>query len=259
MAETRVLVLGGTADANRLVASIAARLPEAGVLLSLAGRTVEPVVPSGCAVRHGGFGGAEALAAFLRAGGFAALIDATHPFAARISRNAAVAAAAAAMPCLHLVRPAWHQVHGDRWIEVPDAAAAAAALSGLVAEGRRTAFLTVGRQELAAFKAVDGARFLVRAVEPPAAADLPDGARLLLARGPFSLADERRLLTEEGVDVLVAKNSGGEATYAKIAAARDLGLPVVMLVRPPLPPGETVDTVETAVAWLERRLSRADG
>ena len=214
--------------------------------LSLAGRTLDPVkqpVP----VRSGGFGGVAGLAAYLTENAVDGLIDATHPFAAQMSRHAAEAAVLAGVPLVALRRPAWEAVEGDRWTEVDNVAEAAAALG----EAPRRAFLALGRQELAPFEALPQHAYLVRSVdpvEPPLA--VPD-AVYVTARGPFGVEDDVRLLTEHRIDVVVSKNAGGEASYAKIAAARWLGLPVVMVRRPAVPDVPSVATVENAEAWID--------
>jgi precorrin-6A/cobalt-precorrin-6A reductase len=246
MTRRRLLILGGTREAHELAARAAA-LPGIEVVSSLAGRTRAPQLPDGN-VRRGGFGGADGLARYLDAAAIDAVIDATHPFAATISRHAAEACAAAGRPRLMLVRPLWRREPGDHWIEVADMAGAAAALDGLAAR----VFLAIGRQELAAFAGRRGIWFLVRLVEPPEAPLPLDAYELVLGRGPFAVADEIELLRSRRIGALVSKNSGGEATYAKIAAARALGLPVVMVRRPALPEGETAASVDDAVAWLAR-------
>ena len=246
---TRVLILGGTAEAAALARALAEDARVAATT-SLAGRTRAPGELPG-AVRRGGFGGAAALADYLKRHGIGLLIDATHPFAARISRNAAQACAAAGVPRLVLTRAPWTARGGDRWIPVPDTEAAAAALPGL---GRRV-FLTIGRQELAAFAGLDAVWFLIRLVEPPEDPIPLHDCHLVLGRGPFSLEQETTLLREHGIAAVVSKNSGGAGTYAKIEAARALGLPVVMVERPALPEGETVESVAAAHAWIEPRLA----
>src|SRR6476469_288157 len=252
----RLLILGGTGDAAELAVR-ASQIAEIEVVSSLAGRTQQPFTPKTGTVRIGGFGGAAGLAAFLLVSGALGedrpidlLIDATHPFAAQISANAAVAAAECNVPFLMLVRPAWERVEGDRWIEVASHSEAARALLG---QSQRV-FLTIGRQELAAFAGLDAIWFLMRAIDPPALnSPIPNG-KLLLARGPFSLEDERQLVLEYGIDTIVSKNSGGGATYAKIVAARELGIPVVMVQRPPIADVEQVADVEGAIAWLVKQL-----
>lgn len=196
-------------------------------------------------VRIGGFGGAEGLREWLTDNGIDAVIDATHPFAGGISANAAAAAAQAGLPVLHVRRPGWREQPGDHWIRVPDLTAAAKTVAGL---GDRI-FLTIGRQGVAAF-AESEAWFLVRAIDPPEAA-LPARHELLLARGPFTVAEEAELLTGRCIDALVTKDSGGALTEAKLTAARALGLPVVMIDRPPLPEGAVVaESVAAAGEWL---------
>lgn len=239
---TRLLILGGTADAARLARALA-EFPQVEVISSLAGRT-EGVPDLPGRVRVGGFGGAGGLAEFLRLEAIDRVVDATHPFAARISAHAAAACATLGIPRLMLVRPQWQRMHGDRWIEVADMAAAVAALPGL----GRSAFLTVGIGEVPAFAALRDVRFLVRLI-----ADQPlplTDYTVVTGKGPFDAQAEQALMTGHGVDVVVTKASGGSATYGKIAAARALGLPVLMVKRPPLPQGERVDSVDAAVRWV---------
>ena len=237
----QVVVLGGTGEARALAAALLAEGVD--VLSSLAGRTADPVLPEG-PVRIGGFGGADGLAAWLAEHRPRAVVDATHPFAARITASAATAAAVHGTPLLRLQRPGWTPGPGDDWRYVDSLAAAAEAVAGYT-----SVFLTTGRQGVAAFAALPG-RVLVRAVDPPDS-PLPAGATLLLDRGPFSVADELALMREHAVDVVVTKDSGGSLTEAKLVAARELRLPVVLVRRPPLPPGvETVATVADALAWV---------
>ncbi|MEG4499620.1 cobalt-precorrin-6A reductase [Microcoleus sp. F10-C6] len=246
----RLLILGGTGDAAELAVK-ASQIAEIEVISSLAGRTQQPFTPKTGTVRIGGFGGAAGLAEFLLDRPIDLLIDATHPFAAQISANAAVAAAECNVPYLMLVRPAWEMVEGDRWIEVGSHSEAAKALLG---QSQRV-FLTIGRQELAAFAGLDAIWFLMRAIDPPALNTPVPNGKLLLARGPFSLEDERKLLLEYQIDTIVSKNSGGGATYAKIVAARELGIPVVMVQRPPIPDVARVADVEGAIFWLIQQMS----
>ncbi|MBH0237891.1 cobalt-precorrin-6A reductase [Methylobrevis albus] len=226
----RILLLGGTAEADAIARDLSGR-PGIAALISLAGRTAEPR-PQALPTRVGGFGGADGLAAFLAAERIDLLVDATHPFAARISANAAAAAAATGVPLFRLARPAWQAEPGDRWTVVGDNAAAVAALGA----APRRVFLTIGRLGLADFAAAPQHHYLVRSIDPPeGGVPLPDH-RLLLARGPFDAGAEAALIAAERIDVLVTKNSGGPLTYGKIVAARRLGLPVV-LVAPPPPAG----------------------
>jgi len=197
-------------------------------------------------VRIGGFGGAAGLAAYLAEQRIDRVIDATHPFAAEISAHARLACDRAGVPRLILARPAWRRHALDRWIEVANIAAAAALVGRL---GRR-AWLTVGTQAIPAFAAVANVRFLVRLVDPPPAPLPLRFHEVVLGRGPFSLAEERHLLQRHGIEVVVCKASGGAATEAKLVAARELSLPVIMVRRPPPEPGASVETVDAALDWL---------
>jgi precorrin-6A/cobalt-precorrin-6A reductase len=236
-----VLILGGTAEAREL----AARLHHDGVAVtsSLAGRVANPRLPVG-EVRVGGFGGPRALARWLTEHDVAAIVDATHPFAERITASAAQAANAAGVPLLRLERPGWSDRPGDRWRWVDDLDAAAAAIAGL---GDRV-LLTTGRQGLAAFAAVGHAWFLVRCVDPPDP-PLPPRHELLLDRGPHSLEGELALIDRHAIDLVVTKDSGGRHTEAKLDAARERGLPVIVVRRPPRPVAPSVSTVEDAMDW----------
>ncbi|TCT13570.1 precorrin-6A reductase [Tepidamorphus gemmatus] len=253
MHRLKVLILGGTSEASALARRLAGDV-RFETVLSLAGVTKAPAAQP-VPVRRGGFGGAGGLADHLRQAGFGALVDATHPFADRISANAAEAARIAGVPLLAVRRPAWQPQAGDRWCEVADMTAAAAALG--IAPKR--VLLTVGRQDLAAFLTAPQHRYVVRSVDPPAAELLPPDAEVITARGPFDEAGERALMTAHGIEVLVTKNSGGAATRAKLGAARALGIPVVIVARPPEPPVETVIGADEAYAWLERRHGESCG
>lgn len=252
MTPARVLVLGGTGEARRLAGALAGRLGWE-VVSSLAGRVRDPVLPPG-SIRIGGFGGADGLARWLGEHPVHAVVDATHPFAARITESAVAATAARGVPLLILRRPGWRARAGDVWHRVPDLAAAAAAVPAL---GRRI-FLSTGRGGLAAFADHDDRWFLVRAVEQPGP-PLPRRMHLVLDRGPFTRDGELALLREHRIDVLVTKDSGGEMTAAKLDAARALAIPVVMVDRPPAPAAPTVVTVTDALRWLERRRATPEG
>jgi precorrin-6A/cobalt-precorrin-6A reductase len=240
-----VLILGGTAQARALAEKLAGRA-DLSVTLSLAGRTAEPL-PQAVPVRSGGFGGSEGLAAYLRAERVDALIDATHPYAAIISANAARAAEIAHMPLLALRRPPWERQAGDNWVEVATVEDAVQALG----ETPLRVFLTLGRKELAPFATAPQHVYLVRSVDPVDPPLAVPHASYLTARGPFTEQDDRALLETHGIEMIVVKNSGGAATYGKIAAARALGIPVVMLKRPALPNVACVTMVEEVVAWLD--------
>ncbi|GAA4822406.1 cobalt-precorrin-6A reductase [Actinomycetospora corticicola] len=233
-----MLVLGGTAEARALADVLTARGHP--VTTSLAGRTRDPRLPAG-EIRSGGFGGAAGLATALEHTDL--LVDATHPFAARMTDHAAQAAAATGTPWVVLRRPGWTEQPGDRWHRVPTTGAASGELGHA-----QSVFLAIGRQGVHHFVHLDHVR-LVRAIEPPDV--LPPHAHLILRRGPFALEDERALLAEHRIDTIVAKDSGG-ATEAKLIAAREAGL-VVVLVDRPAPPGGAVvvEDVDSAVEWVE--------
>ncbi|WP_347057012.1 cobalt-precorrin-6A reductase [Blastococcus sp. HT6-30] len=237
----RVLVLGGTGEGRRLAAALAGAGID--VVSSLAGRVADPALPPG-RVRIGGFGGVAGLVAWLREAPTAAVVDATHPFAAGMTATAAEASAATGIPLLRLQRPGWTARPGDDWRWVDSLADAAAAVAGF-----GSVFVTTGRQGLAAFADVPG-HCLVRSVDPPSP-PLPRRATVLLDRGPFDVAAERALMGEHGVEVVVTKDSGGPMTAAKLTAARELGLPVVVVRRPALPQGVPVAaTVGAAADWV---------
>jgi precorrin-6A/cobalt-precorrin-6A reductase len=241
----RVLLLGGTGEARRL----ATRLVDDGVPVtsSLAGRVADPLLPPG-EVRVGGFGGAVGLAAWLQDHPVAAVVDATHPFAAGMTANAAEACALTGVPLLRLQRPGWTPQPGDdwRWVHSLDEAAEAVA-------GFAHVFVTTGRQGLAAFAGLR-AHCVVRSVDPPDP-PLPARTAVVLARGPFTVDEERALMAEHRVDVVVTKDSGGQMTEAKLTAARELGIPVVLVRRPPVPPGvPVVATVDEAREWVAARV-----
>lgn len=246
-----LLILGGTGEAAALAQAALARFGDGlHVTTSLAGRTMRPATVAG-EIRVGGFGGADGLAAYIADRRVDLVIDATHPFAAQISAQAEAACTAAGVKRLLLERPPWVRDPRDRWIEVDDLAAAAAALPLL---GRR-AFLTIGARDLGAFAALRDMHFVVRLVDPPRAAPPLAAFDIVLGRGPFSLPAERLMLERHAIDVLVCKASGGAATEAKLTAARERGLPVVMLRRPPTPPGPRVDSVAAALDWLAGQLA----
>ncbi len=243
----RILILGGTTEASALAARLSGR-SEFSPLLSMAGRTSDPR-PMPVPTRIGGFGGSTGLGAFLRDERIEAVVDATHPFAAVISCNAAEACGRSRVPLLALRRPAWTPQEGDRWTEVPSMEAAADALG----RAPRRVFLTVGRLELAPFAAAPQHTYVVRTIEPIGDALTAPDVIAIQDRAPFDEAAERRLMERERVDVVVTKNSGGAATYPKILAARSLRLPVIVVKRPGKPPGiEEVATADAALDWLAR-------
>jgi precorrin-6A/cobalt-precorrin-6A reductase len=244
-----VLILGGTMEARRLAERLAGR-SDLTVMLSLAGRTAHPAalpVPA----RSGGFGGVAGLVDYLKAERIDALIDATHPYAAVISANAAQAARITGVPLLALRRQSWAKVDGDRWTEVADMNEAVHALG----DKPRRVFLALGRKEVAPFAQAPQHHYLVRSVDPIDPPLAVPHAEYIRARGPFGEDDERALLSDRGIDVIVSKNSGGSATYGKIAAARALGIAVIALRRPTLPEVPAVETVDAALAWLDHALA----
>ncbi|PRX48226.1 precorrin-6A/cobalt-precorrin-6A reductase [Prauserella shujinwangii] len=243
-----VLVLGGTSEARALASALVSR--GVRVVSSLAGRVAAPRLPEG-EVRVGGFGGPAGLARWLTEHGAAAVVDATHPFAERISDSAAVASRDSGVPLLRLERPGWSQGPGDDWHWARSLPEAADLLPGL---GERV-FLTSGRQGLSAFAGLSRLWFLARCVDPPEP-PLPPRLEILLSRGPYEVAGERELMLRHHIDVLVTKDSGGAMTEAKLVAARELGLPVVVVRRPVRPAGHTVTSVDEALIvtleWLNR-------
>ncbi|MBM7046809.1 cobalt-precorrin-6A reductase [Rhizobium lusitanum] len=245
MGKARILILGGTTEARMLAAALASRA-DLDVVLSLAGRTADPA-PQPVPVRSGGFGGAEGLARYLRDETIDLMIDATHPFAARISANAAQAAAQSGVPAFALRRPAWAPAEGDDWLSVHSVPQAIAALG--VAPLR--VFLATGRQEAHYADAAPHHHYWVRSVDPVEPPLTAPNVSYIHSRGPFRLEDELETLREHRIEVIIAKNSGGEATYAKIEAARQLGIKVIMIER-------AEATGLTAVETLEAALYRID-
>jgi precorrin-6A/cobalt-precorrin-6A reductase len=244
-----ILLLGGTSEASRMAACLA----EAGcdALFSYAGRTRAPLAQP-LETRIGGFGGVAGLRAFLRARGISAVIDATHPFAAGMSRNAHAACQAEGLPLVRLERPAWQAGPGDDWRHFTSLEEIPAALPDAPAR----IFLAIGKQQIGLFAAAPQHHYLLRLVDAPEAPlPLPDCA-MVLDRGPFTEAGDRRLLVAHGITHLVAKNSGGAGASAKLAAARDLGLPVYLAERPVLPGDATAASPEEVMAWLSHRADR---
>lgn len=228
---------------------MARALAEAGVdaVYSYAGRTEAPLAQP-LPVRVGGFGGVAGLADYLRAEGITHLVDATHPFAAQMSRNAVEASALTGAPTIALEREPWQAGKGDRWTHVPDLPAAVAALG----EASRRVFLAIGRQNLSAFAGAPQHHYLLRLVDPPVETLPLPHAEAVIARGPFTVAGDRALLKDHRIEVIVAKNAGGAGAEAKLTAARDLGLPVVLIDRPLVPERRVARTVAEVMDWLIR-------
>ncbi len=241
----RALILGGTADASLLAAEVA----RAGIdaVYSYGGRTRAPA-DQPLPTRIGGFGGARGLADYVRREGITHVIDATHPFAAEMSRNAAAACANTGTPLMALERAPWTRGPGDNWIEVGDITAAAAALP----EPAAKVFLAIGRQHIAPFAARPQHAYTLRFVDPPEA-PLPFIADVIVSRGPFTLDGELDMMRARGIAWIVARNSGGDGARAKIDAARMLGLPVIMIARPQLPERLRAESVAEIMHWLSHR------
>jgi precorrin-6A/cobalt-precorrin-6A reductase len=248
---TRILILGGTAEARQVAGRLAGRTG-LEIRLSLAGRTATPAAQP-VPIRVGGFGGADGLAKYLVAERIDALIDATHPYANVISANAVAAARRSGVPSIALRRPPWLAVAGDRWVVVSDVGEAVRAIG----QTPRRVFVALGRNELAPFRYAPQHYYLIRSVDPVEPPLPLPHVGYVTGRGPFSEADDHALMTEHRIDVVVAKNSGGTATYGKIAAARALGIDVIMLRRPPPPDAAAVETIEDVIAWLGHALTSA--
>lgn len=243
----RLLILGGSAEAFALANALAHR-PGLEMITSFAGRTkTRRPVPG--KTRIGGFGGPAGLAAYLEREAIDAVVDATHPFASRIKANAETAAQQTGTALLHILRPPWQPGKGDDWLIAADMREAAR----MAPEAGQT-FLTVGRTELAPFAARENGEFLARIIDPPEDGTKLGRIKLLQARGPFRLEDERKLFAEHAITCLVTKNSGGTAANDKLTVARERGIPVIMVARPAPPQGKTVAAVDEALAWLEERL-----
>jgi precorrin-6A/cobalt-precorrin-6A reductase len=240
---TRILLLGGTTEAGLMAQAIA----DAGLagVYSYAGRTEAPMGQP-IHMRVGGFGGVEGLRAYLKAEGISHVIDATHPFAAQMSRNAVAACGAEGVPLIALERAPWVPGDGDRWTHVADIAAAVAALGGVP----KRVFLAIGRQHLDPFAAPPQHAYLLRLVDAPTGPLPLPQAEVVVARGPFDVAGDTALMQSHGTEIVVAKNAGGKGAVAKIAAARALGLPVVMIDRPQLPERRVARTVTEVIGWL---------
>lgn len=222
-----------------------------GGVVSYAGRVARPAEQP-LPARIGGFGGAEGLADWLRANAITHVVDATHPFAARISANAVEACARLGVPLLALTRPPWEERAGDRWRRVADVAGAVAALDG----PPRRVMLAVGRTHLVDFAARPLHHYLLRLVDPPETSPPFPRADVVVSRGPFTEEGDRALMRAHGIELVVSKNSGGRGAEAKISAARALGLPVIMIDRPPMPPRREALSVDEVLDWLVHGVER---
>ena len=247
ISQPRILLLGGTGEANQLAARLH-EVTDLPVVTSLAGRTRSPTLPDG-EVRIGGFGGIAGLTDYLHRHDIGLIINATHPYAAQMSENARAAATAADVSLLRLLRPAWRRDPLDIWIEVGSTAAAADICKW---HGQRI-LLSLGGSDLAPFAKNARSHFIIRMIDPPKEKPSLDRYELILGKGPFSWIDERRLMMEHAIDLIVSKNSGGLATYAKIDVARDLAVPVIMIDRPAIakqPGCPVADNIDQALTWV---------
>jgi precorrin-6A/cobalt-precorrin-6A reductase len=248
---SRILILGGTIEARELAERLAKRA-DLDIVMSLAGRTKSPA-PQPVPVRSGGFGGAAGLAEYLCQERIDALIDATHPYANIISANATTAARQSGVPLIAFRRPPWRAAAGDRWSEATDVTDAVRRLG----ERPRRIFVTLGRTELAPLTTAPQHFYLIRSVDPVEPPLLAPCVSYVTDRGPFREADDRALMRAHAIDAVIAKNSGGTASYGKIAAARVLGIEVIMLRRPAPPDGPAVETLDDVVAWLDHAIASA--
>lgn len=248
---SHLLILGGTAEAAQLAETAEKQFGAAlAVTTSLAGATRAPKSVAG-ALRVGGFGGASGLAAWIRREQVHMVVDATHPFATQISANSREACTAEMVPRLVLSRPHWQRKTGDRWHDVPDLDSAA----GLLPDMANRVFLSIGSQRLEAFSGLRDVHLVVRMIDPPPATLNLSRYSVVLGRGPFDVAAERDLLHRERIDTVVSRNSGGMATYAKIAAARMLNLPVVMIAPPTHVSDVRAESLEGALQWIDERIA----
>lgn len=239
----KLLILGGTTEASALAKLVAAQGLEA--VFSYAGRVAQPKAQP-VPMRVGGFGGVAGLAHYLREHTITHVVDATHPFAAQMSWNAYEACAQAGVDLVALTRPAWQAQAGDQWHHVPDIDAAVGALAG----PPQRVLLALGKLHLAAFAAQPQHHYILRLVDQPNAPPPLPHHHVIVARGPFDMAEDRALMQDHGVDLVVCKNAGGIGAEAKLGAARDLGLPVVMIDRPELPPRAEVASAQAVIDWL---------
>lgn len=249
----RVLIIGGTSEGSQLARLLDGQR-DFSPILSLAGRTKDPKIPI-TKTRIGGFGGVEGLCDYLRRETIHCVVDASHPFAAQMSHNVAEATRQAEIPLLGLRRPAWQPQPGDSWTEVVDMPSAVTALQTLVRGGQAPrVFLAIGRLEIEEFQRVPEPYYLLRTIDPPQKEPAFANFHLIQDRPPFDLPSEKALLEMHRIDVVVTKNSGSDATYAKVVAARELGLPMIVVMQPKPPTSEHVQTVEEAYAWLSQHV-----
>ncbi|XOZ32518.1 cobalt-precorrin-6A reductase [Halomonadaceae bacterium KBTZ08] len=248
----RILILGGTRDAMTLAEQLLDK-PELAPTYSLAGRTRRPLPPA-LPTRRGGFGGIEGLKQWLMEHDIAAVVDATHPFAAEMSHNAAIACQELDLPLGRLEREPWAPQSDDDWHPVADLHEAARKATELTGPGD-TLWLTTGRTSLPAFEGIPDRHLLVRCVDAPEPEPSFDQWTLIEDRGPYTLEGERQLIANHQIAALITKNSGGQAARPKLDAAREAGIPVIIIDRPPLPPAtHSFQSPEEVTQWLEQAL-----
>ena len=240
----RLLILGGTTEAVEVAQRAAAKY---AIVYSLAGRTKTPVIPEGVKFRKGGFGGEKALAAWLSRKRINRVLDATHPFAQNIAKNVETACKQTKTDRLKLLRPEWKEQPGDIWQNASDIKEAAE----LIENTRKRIFLSIGRQAIDTFSKLTNTTFVVRSIDLPKPTDFPKNINIITGRGPFAIEQEHKLLVQHTIDLVISRNSGGYATYGKIAAARQLSTPVIMVARPPYSHEKIVNTTESALEWLQ--------
>lgn len=245
MNKAGLLVLGGTAEAVEL-AVVLSQISRLEVIYSLAGKTTKPNLPN-CRVRVGGFGGIKGLEEYLLRANIAAVVDATHPFAAQMASNVAAASASLKIPRLKLVRQEWMPATGDNWICVPNVQEAAHYVEG----SYWRVFLATGISDIETFTSAQYSKFFVRVIEPLQHALPLSDYELIFQRGPFVIADEQALFERLCIELVICKNSGGRGAEAKLTAARNCGIPVLMIARPEMPLGQIVPTIEEATRWVE--------
>ncbi|QDH17754.1 cobalt-precorrin-6A reductase [Swingsia samuiensis] len=244
-----ILILGGTTEANQLVNTL--QNSSHKIFLSLAGITSQPTLPPSCHPHIGGFGGVAGLCSFITQHDITAIIDATHPFAQQISTNATLSAQRMNIPLLRIERPQWFPQKGDNWLSIPTFMDVIQHLG----KTSKNVFLTTGRKDLAAFCQAPQHHYVLRSIEPPTSNALPPQTTLLLSKPPFTLENEQKLMRSYNIDFLVTKNAGSNATKAKLEAAKNLNIPVIMIERPQLPEAQVVSTVEHARKWVSHLFS----
>lgn len=245
----RILLLGGTTEASEMAKALS--LAGLDAVFSYAGRTRSPVAQP-LPVRVGGFGGVDGLRSYLEVERISHVIDATHPFAAGMSRNAHTACAANRVPLIRLERPAWEPSAGDNWTEV----ARLEDIPEVLPDAPQRIFLAIGKQQIDLFVTKPQHHYLLRLVDPPEGPLPLPNAQVVIARGPFDLASDTALMRAHGITHIVAKNAGGSGARAKLDAARALGIPVAMARRPDLPGDTVTGSLAQVLHWLHHSADR---